>query len=145
MAVPRALLEEIGGFHPGLNRVGSNMLSSGDVFLQEQIARLGRPIVYHPAMAIRHVVTPVRLTKRWFRRRYYWQGISDAVMQLMRDDPGPAERARLAAAKLGRLLASPRQLGALILPTNHPERFASKCWAWIAVGQVVGLLGAARR
>lgn len=145
MAVPRRVLQEVGGFHPGLDRVGTNMLSSGDVFLQEQILIRGHPIVYHPAMAVWHVVTPSRLTKAWFRRRYYWQGVSDAVMQLIRDDPAPTRRARLALARAMRLLASPAQLRALLLPTNDPDEFASKCWAWIAVGHLAGLLGAARR
>jgi glycosyltransferase involved in cell wall biosynthesis len=144
MAVPRALLERIGGFHPRLDRVGHNMLSSGDVFLQRQIQALGYPVVYEPAMSIGHVVPPGRLTKEWFRRRYYWQGISDVVMQLIEQEPRPARRAALALARAARLARSPRQLRTLVAPGDDPAAFTSHCWAWITVGQMAGLLGKAR-
>jgi glycosyltransferase involved in cell wall biosynthesis len=145
MAVPRAVLAEVGGFHPGLDRVGHNMLSSGDVFLQQRVLERGYRIRYEPAAAVGHVVPASRLTKRWFIRRYYWQGISDAVMQLIQQDPSWRRRARLAAGKLARLLRSPRQLRALVRRTNDPHAFEEACWAWITVGQIAGLAGAARR
>lgn len=145
MAVPRAVLAEVGGFHPGLDRVGHNMLSSGDVYLQQCVRALGYRIRYEPAAAIGHVVPPGRLTQRWFVRRYYWQGISDAVMQLIQQDPSWRRRARLAAGKALRLLRSPRQLRALARRTDDPHAFEQACWAWIAVGQIAGLAGAAKR
>jgi glycosyltransferase involved in cell wall biosynthesis len=145
MAATAAALAEVGGFHPWLDRAGSNMLSSGDVFLEKQIIRRGYRCVYYPAMAVRHAVPAARLTKRWFRRRYFWQGVSDAVMQLVEEAPGPSRRLRLALARAGRLLASPRALAVLLLPTDDPRRFTEKCFTWIAVGHVAGLLGAARR
>ncbi|MEZ4586205.1 MAG: glycosyltransferase [Gemmatimonadales bacterium] len=145
LAVPRQLLEEVGGFHPGLDRVGSSLLSSGDVFLTEQIARRGYPIVYFPAMAVRHHVPASRLDQTWFRRRYYWQGVSDAMMRLLRSSLSPLARLAIAAAMTGRLLGSPRRLRSWLLPTDDPARFAEKCWAWIEVGHIAGLLGAGRR
>jgi len=145
MAAPRAVLEAVGGFHPRLDRIGRNMLSSGDVFLQQQVLARGWAVAYEPAMAVGHAVTPARLTKRWFRHRYYWQGISDAVMQQIAQAPSPAACVRDAARRAARLLRSPAQLRALLLPTDDPARFTEKCFAWIAVGQVAGLLRAARR
>ena len=147
MAAPRAVLEAVGGFHPRLDRIGRNMLSSGDVFLQQQLLERGWTVAYEPAMAVGHAVTPARLTKRWFRRRYYWQGISDAVMQQIVQAPPPPRAAcvRDAARRAAGLLRSPAQLRALLLPTDDPARFTEKCFAWIAVGHVAGLLHAARR
>jgi len=145
MAIPATVMVEMGGFHPGLDRVGRNMLSSGDVFLQKQIIRRGYVCLYQPAMAVRHVVPAARLSKKWFRRRYYWQGISDAVMQLIEDSPSAARRTGGAAALAVGLLRSPRALLALVLPTDDPVRFTLKCFTWIAVGHIAGLLGAARR
>jgi GT2 family glycosyltransferase len=145
LAVPRTVLDEVGGFHPGLDRVGNAMLSSGDVFLEAEIARRGYPIVYYPAMAVRHHVPAFRLRKEWFRRRYYWQGISDAVMRLIAAKPSPIERLALATGMAARLLGSPRRLRDWLLPTDDPSRFAEKCWAWITVGHIAGLLGGARR
>ncbi len=145
LALPRTVLAEIGGFHPALDRVGSNMLSSGDVFLQKRILDRGYRCIYYPPMAVQHTVPRSRLTKRWFRRRYYWQGISDAVMQLLEESPSPPRRLYLAARRAAALAAAPRSLRDLLLPTNDPVRYTRKCFAWIAVGHVAGLLGAARR
>jgi glycosyltransferase involved in cell wall biosynthesis len=145
LAIPRGVLEDVGGFHPGLDRVGTAMLSSGDVFLEQQIVARGYLAVYYPTMAVSHVVPASRLRKGWFRRRYYWQGISDAVMRLIATSPSPGDRLRLAFGMLGRLLRSPNQLRDWLLPTDDPARFTQKCWTWIAVGHIAGLLGAARR
>jgi glycosyltransferase involved in cell wall biosynthesis len=145
MAAPRAVLEAVGGFHPHLDRIGHNMLSSGDVFLQQQVATRGWAVAYEPAMAVGHVVTRARLTKAWFRRRYFWQGISDAVMHRITHAPAPAACVREAIRRAARLLRSPAQLRALLLPTDDPDRFTEKCFAWIAVGHIAGLLHAARR
>jgi glycosyltransferase involved in cell wall biosynthesis len=145
LALPRAVLEEVNGFDPGLDRVGTQMLSSGDVFLEKRVQARGYQVLYYPAMAVRHLVPADRLRKEWFRRRYYWQGISDAVMQLLEEAQRPATRARLAAKRAAELLRSPRACMSLVMPTDDPRAFARKCWTWIAVGHVAGLLGAARR
>jgi glycosyltransferase involved in cell wall biosynthesis len=145
MAVPRAVLAEVGGFNPALDRVGHNMLSSGDVYLERQVQARGYRVWYDPAAAVGHVVPPGRLTQDWFRRRYYWQGISDAVMLVLAHRPSPPRRARWAAARAARLLAAPGALRALRRPTDDPAAFEAACWTWIAVGQVAGLLGAGGR
>ncbi len=145
MAVPRSVLSDVGGFHPSLDRVGSRMLSSGDVFLEKQILRRGHVCLYHPKMAIRHLVPKSRLNKRWFIRRYYSQGLSDAAMQLIEDSPSRTERLRRAIALASGLLRSPRRLADLILPRDDPARFTEKCFSWITVGQIAGLLGALKK
>lgn len=145
LAVPRDVLERLGGFTDGLDRAGKSLLSSGDVFLQKQVQRLGLTCYYHPAMAVGHHVPAARLRKPWFRKRYYWQGVSDAVMQLLEERPGPFRRLALAVQRLRYLLRHPAWVAALLLPTDEPARFTDKCWAWIAIGHTLGLLGAARR
>jgi glucosyl-dolichyl phosphate glucuronosyltransferase len=145
MAVRADVVREVGGFHPRLDRVGSRMLSSGDVYLQKHIVARGYRCLYAPAMAVRHAVPASRLTKGWFRRRYYSQGLSDAMMQLLDGRSSARARARTAARMAARLLTRPRDLRALLLPTSDPERFTRKCFAWITIGHVAGLLGAVRR
>jgi glycosyltransferase involved in cell wall biosynthesis len=145
MAVPRELLAEIGGFHPWLDRVGNQLLSSGDVFLQMELIRRGYQCVYLPAMAIQHRVPASRLTRRWFLRRFYWQGVSDAVIQLIEKTPSPAARLRIALGRAGIVLRSRRKITALLLPAGRPKAFATKCLTLIDIGFIFGLLGAARR
>lgn len=145
MALPRRVLVETGGFHPALDRVGNNLLSSGDVHLQRRVLELGLRIRYEPAMEIQHLVPASRLTKDWFRRRYYWQGISDSVMRMVENPPSKARRARWALSALTGLLRNPRRLQSALAAPDKPEDFTATCHALITVGQVAGLLGAARR
>jgi glucosyl-dolichyl phosphate glucuronosyltransferase len=145
IAVPAAVLSEIGGFHPRLDRIGSLMLSGGDVFLQKQIIGRGYKCFYYPDMAVKHLVPISRLNKRWFVRRYYWQGVSDAIMQLIEERPLNMRRLYLAFSKSMELMRSPAHLANLVLPSNDPRRFAEKCFTLIALGHISGLLMAMRR
>lgn len=144
IAFPVEILERLGGFVSGLDRAGKKLLSSGDVFLEKQIVQAGWSCFYHPAMAVAHHIQKARLEQSWFIRRYYWQGLSDAAMQLLAEAPSRSERLRLASVKALELLRSPRQLLNLARPTDNPKRFTEKCFTWIAVGHIAGLLGALR-
>jgi glycosyltransferase involved in cell wall biosynthesis len=144
IAFPLKVLEGAGGFVTGLDRSGDKLLSGGDVFLQKQIVQRGLSCFYHPEIVVSHLVPSSRLRKPWFIQRYYWQGISDAAMQIVRDKPTRAERLRLAASRAARLLHSPGDMASLIMPTNDPARFTRKCFSLIAVGHILGLLGKAK-
>ncbi len=145
MAVPVTVLAEVGGFHPWLDRVGAQMLSSGDIFLQKQIVKRGYPCLYYPAMAVRHHIPSSRLRKQWFVRRYYGQGLSDFVMQLLETKPSYIKRCQMALTMTAGLLLSPSKLCALLLPTDHPGRLTKKYFALIKIGHIAGLLGALKK
>jgi glucosyl-dolichyl phosphate glucuronosyltransferase len=145
MAAPKTVIAEVGGFHPWLDRVGANLLSSGDVHLQLEIFRRGYRCLYVPAMAISHLAPPSRLTQPWFIKRFYWQGVSDAVMEIIDTAPSRRRRLRLAARRLARLARSPGRLKALALPTAEAPTFRAKCLALIDVGYAWGILGATGR
>jgi glycosyltransferase involved in cell wall biosynthesis len=145
LAVPKAKLAEVGGFHPWLDRVGNNLLSSGDVFLQKELMRHGYHCSYQPAMVVGHLVPASRLNQSWFFRRYYWQGISDAVMHLIEKAPSIAERVRTALARVAFIIRSEHGIAPLFARTDTPDTFAAKCVLLIHVGFVTGLLGYARR
>jgi len=143
MAVPKALLEEVDGFHPWLDRAGTKLLSSGDVFLQCELMERGYRCFYLPTMAIEHLIPASRLSRRWFLRRFFWQGVSDAVMFLIKEAPSPARRARVALARSGIVLGSRRTVALLLGPAGRADAFAGKCLALIHIGFIAGLLGAA--
>ncbi len=145
MACPKAVIAEVGGFHPWLDRVGNNLLSSGDVHLEMEIVRRGYRCVYVPAMAIAHLAPPSRLTQAWFAKRFYWQGMSDAVMEIIGSAPSRRRRLALAARRLTHLGCSPQKLRALSAPTTQAARFRAKCLALIDLGYAAGILGAAGR
>jgi glucosyl-dolichyl phosphate glucuronosyltransferase len=143
MAIPRQLLAEIGGFHPWLDRVGTNMLSSGDVFLQKEIKRRGYRCLYWPEMAIQHLAPAARLEPQWFLRRYYWQGVSDAVMFLIEHSPTPADRTSIAADRSHRLHGRTARIAWPLTPPKNRDAFAEACFALVDAGFVAGMLGAA--
>lgn len=143
-AFPTEVLEQVGGFVSGLDRAGKNLLSGGDVFLTKQIKKAGYTCFYHPEIAIRHHIPKSRLNQRWFIRRYYWQGLSDAAMQLIEWQPSKLGRLRLAIPQTFRLLLLPGMIMNLLLPRKDPQRFTQKCFAIITIGHIVGLLGAIR-
>jgi glucosyl-dolichyl phosphate glucuronosyltransferase len=145
MALPKRVLEETGGFHPWLDRVGSSLLSSGDVFLQKAVIQRGYACLYVPEMAIEHLVPPSRLGQDWFLKRFYWQGVSDAVMHLIEQSPPPRQRVRVAWSRARHLMRNRRRLRSLFASGASPETFALKCFAWLDIGFILGLLGAARR
>ena len=140
MAVVRAVLQAVGGFHPGIDRVGHNMLSSGDVHLQRRIIEHGYKVQYEPAMSIGHVIPASRLTKQWFRRRYFWQGISDSVMRIIEERPSAVRRLGWTVGSALRLAQQPRTVRAALASPDDAAAFTSTCHALIAVGQVAGLL-----
>jgi glucosyl-dolichyl phosphate glucuronosyltransferase len=144
MAIPKAILIEVGGFHPWLDRVGTNLLSSGDVFLQKEIMRRGFRCRYVPKIAVEHLVPASRLNQRWFLRRFFWQGVSDAVMYLIEKTPSSRERLRLVVYRSLNLTRSWRRLSALPFRTEQPEVFKGKCFVLIDIGFILGLLGVAR-
>ena len=144
IAIPVEILEEVGGFVAGLDRVGKNLLSGGDVFLQKQILKAGYTCYYHPEITVQHLVPKSRLNQRWFIRRYYWQGISNAAVQLIEEKPSRLERLQSAVSMSTSLLRSPRKLMDLARPVSDPKRFTEKCFALITVGHIAGLLGGLR-
>lgn len=86
-AVSRRFFGLAGGFRRGLDRVGTSLISNGDIEFFRQIRTRGARIVYWPEAHVLHRVAQSRLTLDWFRRRLFAQGISDVLL-----DPPNAEK-----------------------------------------------------
>jgi glycosyltransferase involved in cell wall biosynthesis len=71
----------LGGFRAGLDRRGTSLLSSGDVELLRRLHTAGGRVRWCPDAWVVHRVPPERLTKAWFRRRAFDQGVSDALLE----------------------------------------------------------------
>ncbi len=145
IAFPADVLRRIGGFVSGLDRIGKNLLSGGDIFLERQILKAGYTCFYHPEIIVSHLVPKSRLDKRWFIRRYYSQGFSDAVMVLIEESPSRLRRLGMAIAKTFSLLQSPGKLINLILPGSDAKQFTEKCFTLITVGHIAALLNTQHR
>ena len=142
IAYPRHLLETMGGFQVSLGRKGNNLLSNEESLLQYQLVKAGYACIYHPEIIVGHHIQASRLNQAWFTRRLYWQGVSNAILQITQESPMPSRRVLLALSATRRVL-SPRRLFDLVVPTDDPQRFERKCSAFGQVGYLVGLLGKA--
>jgi glucosyl-dolichyl phosphate glucuronosyltransferase len=82
MAVRRQLIDRIGGFDPQLGRNGDSLLGQeqAEFFCRSRAA--GARGVYEPAMALHHHVPAGRLTKHYFRRWWYWKGVSKSRLAM---------------------------------------------------------------
>lgn len=75
----RKIVFDISLFPLDLGRKGDSLLSGEESWLFGQIQKEGHSILYHPKMAVDHFVPASRLTEDWIMKRYYSQGISNAV------------------------------------------------------------------
>ncbi|HXH22035.1 MAG TPA: glycosyltransferase [Dehalococcoidia bacterium] len=79
-AVGRDVALELGGFRAILGRSGGRLLSAEEIDFQVRLLRAGGHVLYEPAAVVGHRVPAERMTRRWFLRRVYAQGISDALV-----------------------------------------------------------------
>lgn len=100
--VTREAFAAAGGFAPGLDRVGSSLLSNGDTEFFRRLQSLGRRIRYEPQARVEHCIPDERLTAEFFARRAHAQGRSDALLELRRA-PGAGSPAR-ELTRMGRAL-----------------------------------------
>jgi glycosyltransferase involved in cell wall biosynthesis len=84
MAVRRSLIDRIGGFDPTLGRRGQSLLGQeqSEFFCRSRAA--GARGLYVPGMVLHHHVPASRLTRSYFRRWWYWKGISRARLEQRR-------------------------------------------------------------
>jgi len=82
-AFPRHSFEEVGLFSTAFGRKGRSLLSNEEIELCYRLEQRGRRILYVPAAVVHHAIHSDRLTVDWFRRRFYWQGKSEAYFDLV--------------------------------------------------------------
>ena len=78
MAVRRSLIERIGGFRPDLGRRGKSLLGQEQAEFFYRSREAGARGLYVPDMILDHHVPASRLTRSYFRRWWYWKGVSHA-------------------------------------------------------------------
>jgi glycosyltransferase involved in cell wall biosynthesis len=77
----REALEAAGGFPTTLGRKGNSLLSAEHaVDLVMNVA--GWKLYYDPSITINHTIHADRMQPVWFRRRYFWQGVSDYAIRV---------------------------------------------------------------
>ena len=81
MAVRRALIDAVGGFHPNLGRSGSSLRGQEQAEFFFRTRAAGARGLYAPRMELRHHVPASRMTRSYYWRWWYWKGMARAQMQ----------------------------------------------------------------
>jgi glycosyltransferase involved in cell wall biosynthesis len=128
LAFAREALIAIGGWRTDLGKVNNSLISGED---HEIFLRLRRHDLYKgyydPAVAVRHFVPAARLTRRYFRRWFFWHGKTQA---LMLEDLHP----HLEMSRVPRIAGVPRFLY---------RQTVEQLWQWIRAlgrGDALGVM-----
>jgi GT2 family glycosyltransferase len=140
MAMPRRALEWIGGFHEALGRGPGSLLSHDESLQRAQLDEIGERCWYDPRILVWHRISAARLTRSWFLRRTFWNGVSTARMEQLLHPSPPGHRRRLGVRALRRLLAQPRLWGDLACVGVDPSRLDPACVLVGRLGYALGLL-----
>ncbi|MGQ0431088.1 MAG: glycosyltransferase [Microthrixaceae bacterium] len=134
-AVRRSAYDRLGGFRPGFDRIGSSLLSNGDLEFFARLRAAGGSIVYEPAAHVLHRVPASRLTKAWFRRRSYAQGLSDVLF-----DPPATGSSAVALAR--EVLRAARAVPILVSNLRHGRGpVNARLWLTYCHGRIDALRG----
>jgi glucosyl-dolichyl phosphate glucuronosyltransferase len=119
----REALLRVGGFSTALGRKGGRLLSNEEILLQRQLRRLGYATYYDPHISVRHHIPASRLTKSWFKRRAYWQGVSNALLESHLDSTPSLKVVLKRLRTLASIAKRPRELLSLARRGNDPIVF----------------------
>ena len=98
---------------------------------------------YSPDLVVNHVIPADRLTKRYFRRWFFWNGISRAILYATKGlDMESPERTSLDFSKVPHIAGVPRYLFRTCLTSlvsavttrDAVERFEHELWIWFFAG-----------
>jgi glucosyl-dolichyl phosphate glucuronosyltransferase len=130
----RDALLRVRGFSIHLGRKGSRLLSNEEILLHRQLKSLGYATYYDPRISVRHHVPAQRLTKSWFRKRAYWQGVSDALLESQLEAAPSLVIALKRLRKLASIAKHPREMLALAHLGNDPVAFLTTCGVLTKLG-----------
>jgi glucosyl-dolichyl phosphate glucuronosyltransferase len=105
MAFRRHVFDQLGGFNPAFNRGATNLISGDETELFARADLAGLKTAYTPHAIVYHRVFPARATRSWAVRRYYWAGVTRAIMHRGLADLPPLESVRRAYYELVHLFA----------------------------------------
>jgi glycosyltransferase involved in cell wall biosynthesis len=125
VAYRREALLATGGFREDLSRRGDVLVSNEELEMHDRLQAAGGRLFYSPAVRVTHRIPPARLTQAWFRRRIFWQAVSDLI-----------------AGRVSTDLTTPQAKGWWTGETNDPKAFNRECRR---ITELVQHLNAGRR
>jgi hypothetical protein len=70
----------LGAFHTDLGRKGTQLRSGEEADLLRRLLAHNLPIYYAPQAVVLHAVSQERLKKNWLRKRLFWDGASQPLL-----------------------------------------------------------------
>ncbi|MBN9657086.1 MAG: glycosyltransferase family 2 protein [Acidobacteria bacterium] len=132
MIVSVKAFDAVGGFLESFGRIGSVLRSSEELEWCRRVQSAGMRVSFIASARVTHIIGPDRQTVRYFLKRAYWQGRSDALLEYRHGRPvefGPRSNWKNVRA-LG------RRAWALLLSENDCARIG-QC---IALSRELGFL-----
>ncbi len=77
----RQVFDDIGGFKPGLDRVGKALMGGGETEFVQRALRHGCRVIYTPEAHVEHWVAPERLTRAYLLGVAHGGGVSRVLMK----------------------------------------------------------------
>jgi glucosyl-dolichyl phosphate glucuronosyltransferase len=118
MAIRRSAFAQVGGFDSRIGRKAGTLLGQEVRDWCVRAHAMGLTGFYRPDIVVHHIIPESRLTKRYFRRWYYWRGVSRALLyvQAGRDLEVP-EQAAIDPAQVPHIAGVPRYMFRTALET----------------------------
>ena len=148
MAFTREAFERAGLFDPNTGRRAGTLLGQEVREWCIRARKVGLRGFYAPEMTVRHIIPAERLTKRYFRRWFYWRGISRAMLYARTGlDMEKPEQDATDVTSMPHVLGVPRYLyrkafryarqwGRDVLARRPLETFEHELWLWFFAGIV---------
>ena len=148
MAMRREAIERAGGFDTRIGRKAGTLLGQEVREWCLRARAAGLVGCYVPDMAVQHLIPTDRLNKRYFRRWFYWRGISRALLyaQTGKDMESP-EESQLDFSRVKHVAGVPRYLFrsavaavrdavSATLRGDAVDAFERELWLWMFAGIV---------
>jgi glycosyltransferase involved in cell wall biosynthesis len=142
MAFDHRTLVAVGGFSAALGRIGDRLLSGEELLLLRQLHDRGERGYYDEQASVRHHVAADRLTKEWFYRRIYWDGMSSALVNIQLQRLHGMQRLRVALRELRSHIVRGRLWQMLPGVGDAGSRFGARCRTLAALCRTLGYLKA---
>jgi hypothetical protein len=111
MAFRRSVFDRAGLWDPRVGRRAGTLLGQEVREWCVRARTAGLRGCYAPGMVVHHVIPAARLTKQYFRRWYYWRGVSRALLFAQSGlDPETPQRTTLDFARVPQVFGIPRYL-----------------------------------
>ena len=73
------IFKVVGGFDEELGKTSDKLLCEEEIDMQTKILDKGYRIIYEPKSVVTHIIDSSKLTKDYFIKRSFWQGVSEMI------------------------------------------------------------------